>query len=159
MEIRLVQCDICGKYYDNSIEAECPYCRESTLQKDTNNLASPVKNELKPVVGWIVVLNGPDMGKDFRLVCGDNYIEISYDSHVAVKEKQKEDLKAVITFDTADRRFFIYGINNTSIYINEIKAMDLRILKNYDIIKINFTELLFVPLCNDYFNWKAADKC
>lgn len=108
------------------------------------------------VVGWMVGVQGPCRGVDFRLHEGKNYIGRSPRCEVNV-----EDLKvsggnvAQVVFDPRSKRFFTSDCDGTSTicYLNGETLMGRNQLKLYDAIELGDSKLIFVPLCGEHFSW------
>ena len=109
-----------------------------------------------PVVGWLVCVEGPAKGRDYRIHSNYNYIGrgqhmdicISGDDHIS-KEKA-----AIIAYDALERCFFFGpGMGQNLVRVNGTMLMNAVPLKAYDELTIGKTKLLFVPLCGERFDW------
>lgn len=114
------------------------------------------------VRGWLVCLEGEKRGEDFKIrgeknTIGrgsENDIKLEFDSSIS------KGVNAIISYDTRNNKFFIFlGESKNNIYVNNELLMLPVELKDYDIIEIGSTKMLFRSLCNDQFNWsKVEDK-
>lgn len=116
------------------------------------------------VRGWLVCLEGAKRGVDFKIhgeknTIGrgaENDIKIDFDSSIS------KGVNAIISYDIRKNKFFIWGgESKNNIYINDDMLMNPVELKDYDIIEIGSTKMIFRSLCNEAFNWekaKAAEK-
>lgn len=109
-----------------------------------------------PVAGWLVCVDGPAKGTDYRIRAGYNYmgraehmdICIAGDNHIG------RDRHAMIAYDQEERVFFFGPADGKSIVrLNGKMVMVPSELHAYDIITIGSTKLMFVPLCGERFNW------
>ena len=110
------------------------------------------------VRGWLVCLEGEKRGVDFK-ICGErntigrgdrNDIKLDFDSSIS------KGVNATISYDMKNNKFFIYlGESKNNIYVNDQMLMTPVELKDYDVIEIGKTKMLFRSLCNDKFNWEA----
>lgn len=104
---------------------------------------------IEPAVGWLMCTQGPDRGRDFRLVAGANAIGRGDEMAVclagdsAVQRQQH----AVVEFDAA-RRFFLLrpGDNRGLVYLNGVELKAATPLRAQDRIELGNSTLVFVPL-------------
>ncbi|MCH5185435.1 MAG: FHA domain-containing protein [Oscillospiraceae bacterium] len=113
------------------------------------------------VRGWLVCLEGEKRGIDFKIhgeknTIGrgsENDVKIDFDSSIS------KGINAIISYDLRNNKFFIFlGESKNNIYVNDQLLMTPIELKDYDIIEIGQTKLLFRSLCNDRFTWEASKK-
>ncbi len=114
------------------------------------------------VRGWLVCVEGQKVGADFKIRSGNNtigrgasnVIKIDFDTAIS------KGVNAILTYDVKNNKFFIFfsGESKNNIYVNEQLLMTPVELKDYDIIEIGQTKLLFRSLCNDIFNWENIKK-
>lgn len=110
-----------------------------------------------PVVGWLVCIDGPAHGMDYRIRPGYNYIGSSEhnDIYISGDKKISRDRHAMIAYDHEERVFFFGPADGKSIVrLNKKMVMIPEALKAYDVITIGTTKLMFVPLCGEKFNWE-----
>lgn len=109
-----------------------------------------------PVVGWLVALNGPTKGTDYRLHAGYNYIgrergDICLRGDMAVSKERD----SCINYDPSNRTFYLShenGINQTLLNECTVRKEGAQLF-DYDVVTIGQTKLLFMPLCGKRFNW------
>lgn len=110
-----------------------------------------------PIVGWLVCVSGPNRGRDYRLHSGTNFIGSSKEMDVCIEnDKTVSHYRAAsISYDDRAKAFFIQkGEGRNLIYLNDRAVRSDADLTIYDRITIGSTDLLFVPLCCDKFNWQ-----
>ena len=126
---------------------------------ETNKTMALNLNEkgIDPVRGWLVCIDGKKKGKDFR-ICGEksyigrlksNDICLDFDDHIS------KEANAIISYDSRHNKFFIQqseGRNN--VYVSENLLLTPVELKDYDLIEIGTTKLIFRSLCGDAFIWE-----
>lgn len=120
----------------------------------------PEKHGFDPVVGWLVCIDGPDKGRDFRIHPernnigrdpGQRGIVISGDKSISGKKH------AVISYNPKNHRFnLIPGDGRGITYINDDELLVPQALAPYDRIEMGNTKLIFVPLCGEHFTWPEA---
>ena len=110
-----------------------------------------VPGGVEPVVGWLVCVEGPMRGNDYRLHAGYNYIgrELG-DVRISGDQQISRQNHAMVAFDDADGIYYA----GPSAGRNLLKVNGKTVLNRYDIILIGTTKLMFVPLCGEHFSWK-----
>jgi hypothetical protein len=99
----------------------------------------------KPCVGWVVVMNGVQKGRDFRLVAGRNRIGTDADMEVVLTDPYVSSHHATIVFDSEGvYRLSDAGSTNGS-RVNGKKVDQAQIIDN-DSLQIGHTELRFKAL-------------
>ena len=111
-----------------------------------------------PVVGWLVIIEGPGRGKSVTLGYGMNPIGRESGNRVVLPfgDMQISRTKhATITYDPRGRKFFIqHGESSNLTYVGELPVLSPVELKSGEIIRLGDTTVLkFIPLCGDEFNW------
>ena len=109
-----------------------------------------------PVVGWLVAVAGPCRGTDYRIHTGSNYIGrevgdvcIKGDSTISAEKD------ANVTYVPQTKRFYIaHELGKNVLLVNDLPVIGGGMeLHNYDRITIGTTQLVFVGLCGERFNW------
>ena len=115
----------------------------------------------KPVVGWLVCIDGPSRGTEWRIHAGYNYIgrEVG-DIHIQGDTQISREKHALVAYYAKTRSYFVGPAEGRNIVeLNEEPVFNTMALKNYDIITIGATRLMFVGLCGDHFSWsEVADN-
>lgn len=109
-----------------------------------------------PVVGWLVCIDGPSKGADYRLRAGYNYIGRSEHMDVCIKGDNTigRERHAMVAYDQEERVFFFGPVDGKStVRLNGKMVMVPSELHANDKLKIGSTQLMFVPLCGERFNW------
>jgi hypothetical protein len=111
-----------------------------------------------PVVGWLACIDGPDKGRDWRLVSGRNAIGRGDGMPVrlAGDPSVSRDRHAVISFDPRRRSFSLApGDGQGLVYCNGQEVVMPVTLAAHDRIEVGASTLLFVPLVGPRFSWEA----
>lgn len=147
--------DLCenGHYFDAVKTARCPFCFAAAAPTP-----QPVETDASAglVVGWLVVIEGPGQGMDFRLRGGRNDIGSAAQSAVALTEDPviSSHEHAFILYDGRSNGFALQpGAGRGLCYRNGELAAATVPLRAGDKILIGATTLLFVPLAGDSFRW------
>lgn len=120
--------------------------------------ADPMKSSAAPVVGWLVVVDGPGKG-NFRPIfpgsntigrAGGQRIPLDFGDDTISSEKQ-----AFLVYDGRKRHFQIVPNLERSnlVHLNDAALLSNSELKPHDKIMVGNTTLLFVPLCGPEFDW------
>ncbi len=111
---------------------------------------------IDPVVGWLVCIKGPSRGRDYRIRSGRNGIGRSeaMDVQIAGDDTVSRENHAFLVYEPRKRIFSIRpGDGRGLVYLNGDEVIHAADLKGYDIIELGETQLMFVPLCSEKFNW------
>lgn len=124
---------------------------DATLPVIMNGIAG-----FTPVVGWLVCVDGPAKGSDYRIRAGYNYIGRADHMDICIKGDNEivREKHAMIAYDPEERVFFFGPESGKSIVrLNGKMVMAPSEVHLYDMLKIGTTKLMFVPLCGERFNW------
>ena len=114
------------------------------------------KNEQR-TTGWLVCIDGPEKGKDYRLHNDNNYIgrNSGNDVCIATDATISASKHCVVTYDREDRLFYVGLSGGASIVrLNGKPVLMTQMIKNGDRLKIGQGTFLFVPLCGENFEWE-----
>jgi hypothetical protein len=115
-------------------------------------------SEPKLLAGWLVITSEQGRGTDYTLTFGMNTIGRSESNHISIQNGDSSisrEKHAMIIYDYENNIFFIkHGEGQYLSYLNGEVLLDTKQLKANDRIKVGSTEMIFIPLCTDIFNWK-----
>ncbi|MEZ5852665.1 MAG: FHA domain-containing protein [Hyphomicrobiaceae bacterium] len=117
----------------------------------------------EPVVGWLVVLDGPGKGNHRGIYNGSNTIGRSSSQRIAINfgdDTISGEQQAFLVYDAKKRQFQLVpnlGRPNL-VHLNDAALLSNAELKLHDKITMGRTTLLFVPLCGPDFDWSDMDK-
>lgn len=113
-----------------------------------------------PIVGWLVITDGPGRGTAITLGYGENTIgsgegarvQLDFgDSHIAGMGH------ALVDYDPFERRFLARGgFGGADVKVNGKPVSEPVKLSAGDRIALGGTVLRFVPLCGPKFSWDEA---
>ena len=128
-----------------------PFSSPTVLAGD--DMAGP--SQVDPVVGWVVCIEGPCRGTDFRLHAGYNYIgREAGDIHIQGDNQISREKHAMVAYYHKNRMFYAGPTEGRNIIeINGEAVFNATQLKDYDVITVGSTKLLFLGLCGDKFAW------
>lgn len=174
-----------GHFYDSSKFRTCPYCQQTAGPvKPTVPMSSPAPAAApapqapssdvltqedigatqgyydpslkKPVVGWLVIVDGPGRGQDYRLCSGRNYIGRASNMDVILSGDPaiSRSKHAIVVFDPVSRVTLCQaGESRELFYLNGKVVTETAQLKRGDVLTIGKTKLVFVPFCDESFAW------
>ena len=135
--------------------------RRRMEQERDNRTVGEFKRKLgyEPVVGWLVCVEGPEVGKDYRLYGRINTIGRAEDNDVVLAQEhtvsQKNHVR--LAYDAKHNNYqLIPGDGSNVTYLNDEPLYVPQRLNAYDILEMGETKLIFVPLCNDRFRWPTS---
>ncbi|MDR3304686.1 MAG: FHA domain-containing protein [Clostridiales Family XIII bacterium] len=116
---------------------------------------------IEPVVGWLVCVEGNNIGADYRLKSGRNFIGRAASMDVAITgdETVSRDRHAIIVYEPKTHIFLVQaGESKELCYLNEKVVLATDEVKINDILTVGATKLMFFPCCSDTFNWEMVKK-
>ena len=183
--MEMKQCSA-GHFYDAERYQSCPYCGTGSAQVSTQphvlaagdlgetqpaqatdlGVTVPIAGgetmpldmvqKIRPVVGWLVCIEGATKGTDYRIHSQNNYIGRSAKMDISIPEDShiSAENSAIIAYDNEDRTFYFGPCSGRNIVrVNGRPALSVEKIEAYDVLTIGTTKLLFVPLCGDRFDW------
>lgn len=113
-----------------------------------------------PVVGWLVVVEGPGKGKAMELGYGSNPVGREETNGVQLNFgdiKISRSKHATVTYDHRGRKFYVEkGSGRNPTHLNGAIVLAATELPAQGHIEVGETVLRFVPLCGDAFDWQDA---
>ena len=158
-----------GGGYQGSVGPTAPVNRVPSQEKTTfiGDLADPNSTpappppptRVRPVVGWLVCVQGPDIGKDFRLHTDFNHVGRAEDQDVCLSDSTVSREHFTVSYDRLNNHYFAdMGKGSSMVYINGYSLGGRTVLKKGDQIKVgDNTLLVFIPLEQKdvKWNWKV----
>lgn len=135
--------------------------RRRMEQERDNRTVGEFKRKLgyEPVVGWLVCVEGPEVGKDYRLYGRINTIGRAEGNDVVLAQEhtvsQKNHVR--LAYDAKHNNFQLIPGEGTNVtYLNDEPLYVPQKLNAYDVLEMGDTKLIFVPLCNERFRWPES---
>ena len=116
---------------------------------------------IDPVVAWLVCIKGPSRGRDYRVRSGRNGIGRSeaMDVQISGDDTVSRENHAFLVYEPRKRIFSIRpGDGRGLVYLNGDEVTQATDISAYDKIELGETQLLFVPLCGEKFNWDQGKE-
>lgn len=109
------------------------------------NIAAYEDSVFKPCVGWVVVMNGQQQGRDFRLVAGRNRIGTAADMEVVLTDPYVSSHHATIVYNDEGIYQLSDAGSTNGTRVNGKRVMQSQIIDN-DALQIGHTEMRFKAL-------------
>lgn len=145
--------------YGNFAPTEIPQVRnkvaESMSKTQFVDSSTPV-GAPAPVVGWLLAVEGPCRGTDYRIHTGYNYIgREAGDICIRGDNTISAEKDANVTYVPQTRKFYIaHEQGKNVLLVNNLPVIGGGIeINSYDMITIGTTKLMFVAACGEKFTW------
>ena len=111
--------------------------------------------QVDPVVGWVVCIDGPLRGTDWRLHVGYNYIgRETGDIHIQGDSQISREKHAMVAYHNKNRTYYVGPAEGRNIIeLNDEPVFNATKLSRHDVITVGTTKLMFIPLCDEVFAW------
>ena len=112
------------------------------------------------ITGWLVGVQGPVKGRDYRIHHGKNWVGRSYNSDVVISEGDysvAERNQCAIVYDGKGNKFYILQGSGTTTYLND-KLVEVPMeIHLGDRIGMGNCIFEFVPFCREGHKWDEDD--
>ncbi len=111
---------------------------------------------ISPVRGWLVVTEGDNKGVSFCVHSEKNAIGrgSNYDVNLSFDKAISKEGDAVLTYDSRSKKFFItLAAGKNNVYRNGNLLLTPEEVKDYDVIEVGATKLVFRSFCNNEFTY------
>ncbi len=134
---------------------------DKVKQDDDDEKTTYFENEAgKPVVGWLVCIEGSHFGNDFKLRLGGNFIGRGTNMDVSISgdPSVSRNKHAVVIYEPKNNMFIIQpGESKGLTYLNDKVILSPTEMASNDIIQLGNTKLMFIPCCTDKFTWDSLN--
>lgn len=111
---------------------------------------------IDPVAGWLVCIEGKDYGASFTIKSGRNFVGRAEDMDIVLHGDNSisREKHALILYEPRRREFIAQaGESRELFYLNDEVVLNPVRLKQYDILALGNTRLMFFPCCGEHFSW------
>lgn len=111
---------------------------------------------IDPVVGWLVCIDGPEKGRDYRLHSERNFVgrAASMDVCIAADPGISREKHATITFEPRKKAFWLHpGEASGLVYRNDSMVNAPVQLETDDLIELGKSKLVLVPFTSQRRTW------
>lgn len=168
-----------GHYYDGVKFSSCPHCGISVgvnLSEHTIALTQAVNpvpdddaktigfySEVKGndfVTGWLVCVEGPEKGRDYRLHHGFNRIGRDPGMQIQIADDPAITRKnhCSIVYDDKSNQFSLVPSTGAITYYKSSLLTKAEILQMGDLIEIGNSTFEFIPFCRKGRVWKKEEE-
>jgi hypothetical protein len=146
----------------------CPYCsmeaessgnRDKILMDESDKVVSLLDSEemIEPVTGWLVCIEGPRRGKDYKIRAGKNFIGRAHTMQIRIigDNEISRVNHAVIIYDKKNRvTHLLPGDSMGLAYLNGDAVFTPAELTAFSVVEMGQSKFLFIPLCGEHFEWE-----
>jgi hypothetical protein len=133
----------------------------ATVMVPANAAGAQSSTPFDPVVGWLVVVAGPGRGQFRPIHYGQNAVGRGQDLRISIDfgdQRISREAHAFVVYDEMQRKFFVRDNGKSNIVrLNGDAVLTPTQLRDRDTISIGETTLMFVPLCDQDFDWVAGN--
>lgn len=146
----------------------CPYCNMETEAinepKAPAGFEAPVElmeEEVLPVCGWLVCIEGARVGRDYKIRNGKNFVGRGDDMDIQILGDNEISRRnhTIIVYDAKKKNTVILPGDAAGIaYLNQEAVYVPTELMPYDTIELGNSKFVFVPFCGEHFEWNDVKK-
>ncbi len=123
--------------------------------EETDSVEKPALKD--PVSGFLIIISGPGRGKVAMLRYGMNSIGRDASQQIVLDHGDKRisrESHCMLSYDPVTRKFYLqHGEGPQLTYLDGQPVLAVTQLAAGNHIRVGDTELRFVPLCGDDFDW------
>ena len=164
-ESNLIRCQNGHMFSKRRHGTVCPYCNIETAtkeKKETQRTEVEIEEDLfredvEPVCGWIVCIEGARKGKDYTVMAGKNFVGRADDMDIQILGDNKISRRnhCVIVYDAKQgQTVLLPGDSNGLVYLNDEAVYVPTGLNIYDVIELGESKFLYIPFCGEHFKWE-----
>lgn len=143
----------------------CPFCNIETAAKEKVEMEPQEAEleedlyyeEIEPVCGWLVCVEGAQRGLDYKVRMGKNFIGRGDDMDIQILRDNAISRRnhAIIVYDPKKRNTVLLPGESSGIaYLNGEAVYTPQELAQYDIVELGNSKFLFMPFCGESFEWQ-----
>lgn len=137
------------------------YAPTTFLAPDSGSTTSGSQQaRIRPVVGWLVCVDGPARGRDYRIHGQNNYIGRARHMDICIEGDSSisSERAATLAYDDLQKVFFFAPGQGLNLVRRNGRAMLSPVeLQSHDRLTIGKSTFLFIPLCGERFDWNDQD--
>lgn len=162
----LIRCQNGHMFSERRYGTICPYCNIETAAKENNNAnlqqepnieTELLYQEVDPVCGWLVCIEGARVGKDYKIKTGKNFIGRADDMDIQILGDNGVSRRnhAIVVYDPKKKNYVLLPGESSGIaYLNGEAVYTPNQLAAYDVIELGKSKFLFIPFCGEHFEWE-----
>lgn len=167
-KIKLRPVEICpnGHHYNAiSYGDTCPNCGEK-IDAESRKTPEELVKELtlkseEWVCGWLVCIKGVNKGRSYEIRAGKNPIgsDITMPIRILCDPHINKGNHGVVVYDAHKvQTILLPGDSRGLVYVEDNAIFGPTELDSHDRIQIGDSVFIFVPLCNDKFDWNKEQE-
>lgn len=115
-----------------------------------------------PVVGWLVIIQGPGKGRALKLGYGANSIGRGETNRISLNfgdDQISRDQHTTVTYDPRGKKFYVQQGSGTNLtYLDDEPVLAPTELSARNDITLGNTVVRFVPFCGEDFDWQSTEN-
>lgn len=150
----------------------CPYCsmeaeksggQEKVLVEESDKVAALLDplEDMEPVTGWLVCIEGPRRGRDYKIRAGKNFVGRADNMQIRIigdNEIAREN-HAVVVYDKKNRSTHLLPGDSIGLaYLNGEAVFTPVELTAFSVIEMGQSKFIFIPLCGEHFEWENNNR-
>ncbi|MEK3734048.1 MULTISPECIES: FHA domain-containing protein [Paenibacillus] len=146
-------------YCNSAVHTETPSGRPAVQQQTEDDKTMPYLGEttgIHPVTGWLVCIEGAQVGQDYRIMAEKNFIGRAEEMQIRILGDNTVSRRnhAVVVYDPKKRNFFLLPGDASGLAYHNNEAVYSPVeLNAYDMIQLGRSKFIFIPLCGPHFEW------
>lgn len=162
----LIRCPNGHMFSERRYGTICPYCNIDTKKKEEKPEIKPkdieeietnlLYQEVEPVCGWLVCIEGCRVGKDYKIKSGKNFIGRADDMDIQIigDNSIANRNHAIVVYDPKKKNNVLLPGDSSGIaYLNDEPVYMPVELSAYNVIELGKSKFIFVPFCGEHFEW------
>ncbi|WP_315069745.1 FHA domain-containing protein [uncultured Clostridium sp.] len=165
----LIRCPNGHMFSERRYGSICPYCnidtskkeRPEPIQEKLDIETNLLYQEVEPVCGWLVCIEGTRVGMDYKIRSGKNFIGRSDDMDIQIIGDNDIAMRnhAIVVYDPKKKNNVLLPGDSSGItYLNGEPAYMPANISAYDVIELGRSKFLFIPFCGEHFEWQDNEK-
>lgn len=164
-----------GHYYDEKKYMICPYCgifaEDDAITQKLSAKKTDVSDDPATVrvsrgddavhdylTGWLVCVSGMDVGRDYRIFKGQNFVGRDYDMDIRIENDNTVSRRkhCSIVYEDRENRFYAVPMDNL-VYVDGNLLNQATEIRTGQEIQIGDTTLVFIPFCEGERRWEKEN--
>lgn len=114
------------------------------------------RGENRYVAGWLVCMEGPSKGCDYRIYAGFNKIGRGYENDIVLKEDMQvsREVHCSLVYEEKRNVFYLVPKGGNLVYLNDEAIREAEEIKDGDMVRLGETSLEFAAFCKGDKKWK-----
>ena len=148
--------DTVGVIHEQSINYEKPKIYVDDIDDDVTMAYYSASKGNDFITGWLVCVEGPDRGRDYRIYHGVNKLGRGDDMDIIIRNDKTISREKVcsLVYDGKDNRFYVLPHTNGMIYLNGENIREVKEIVTGDSLFIGQSTFEFIAFCKGDRKWQ-----